>query len=631
MSPSQSKLTLIGGLILVILLGLLVLTPTLFNGWVNWDDDQYVLKNSLIQQLSIGQIREMFQTLQVQGNYHPLTLLSLSLDYRIGGADPFVFHLVNLCLHLLNTGLVLGFIYLLTKRIYIALITALLFGIHPMHVESVAWISERKDVLYTFFFLGGLILYLTYLKGGKRKYIWLSVCGLTFILSLLSKGMAVTFPVILLLVDYLKKRTDYRQLFLEKAPLFALSIGAGILTIIAQRAGQALSHAPEISFFESLITASYGLSMYTVKAIIPFHLSALHPYPMKGGEALPSVFYISSLSTVIFLYLAYLGNKKNREIGFGVGVYLTSLGPVLQVLPVGNAVIAERYTYIAYIGLFFLLGWAIDQILRSGKAQIQWRKVGIIIILGIYVGLMIGVTRMRIPVWKNGETLWTDVIEKYPDHYFAYSSRAMYWVEQGMPDKALADFQETLIRNPQFVEAYINRGLLYAQDGEYENALADYNEAILLDSLNYLPFLNRGAVLRLINQPQEALLDLNQSIMLNPNFAMSYHNRGIVHRQLRQFPSALQDFSAALKITPDNPSLWFERGWVRALSGNLPSAIQDFSRAIELKASYPEAYFFRSMAYLEQGEKERALEDAKVAESMGFEVEKGFWEKVNLK
>ncbi|MEM7367998.1 MAG: tetratricopeptide repeat protein [Bacteroidota bacterium] len=628
MRTSPFKLTPAWGLICVVMASLLVMSPSLFNGWVNWDDDHYVLNNPLVQSLSIGQIGEMFSTLQVQGNYHPLTLLSLAIDYQIAGTDPFMFHATNLLLHLLNTALVFGFVYLLMKRIWIAVITALLFGIHPMHVESVAWISERKDVLYTFFFLGGLRLYLTYLQAERKKYLWLALSMLAFVLSLLSKGMAVTFPLILCLIDYVYKRTDYRRLILEKIPFLLISLGFGVLTIIAQRAGQALSHAPDISFVESLATASYGMSLYTIKALIPVHLSTLHPYPMMVGEAMPAYMYLSVLFAAALLYLVWRGIPRSREFGFGAGLYLISLAPVLQLLPVGNAMIAERYTYIAYIGLFFLLGWGVDQFVQGWNNNKQSQRIGGVILLGVYVLLMMLSTIWRIPVWKNGESLWTDVMEKYPDHYYSYASRSMYWIQQNLPQKALADVNEALIRNPGFADGFVNRGMLFAQRGEYERAVADYDQAILLDSMNHLPYLNRGAVLRISNRPKEALRDLSRSIELDPAVVMSYHNRGILYRQQKQFDAAIQDFSAALNLEASNPVLWFERGWVEALAGNLYAAEQDFSEAIRLKSDYAQAYFYRSLAYREQKQTEKALQDALTARELGLQVEEMYLEEL---
>ena len=440
--------------------------------------------------------------------------------------------------------------------------------------------------------------------------------------------MAVTFPLILLLIDYLKRRIDYRRLFLEKVPFLLLSLGAGILTIIAQRAGQALSHAPDTSLFDSLFTASYGLTLYTIKALIPFKLSALHPYPMAVGEDLPFYMYLSSVFVAALLYLTWRGIRNSRTVGFGVGLYLISLAPVLQFLPVGNAVIAERYTYIAYIGLFFLLGWTVDHLLAKGKVEKRSYLAGFAILLGGYVGLMMLITIIRIPVWKNGESLWSDVMEKYPGHYYSYASRAMYRVQQQMPEKALADFHEALTRNPGFADGYINRGMLYAQSGEHARAIADYGQAILLDSLNYLPYLNRGAVFRVSNQPEKALRDLNRSIQLKPDFVMSYHNRGLVYKQLQQFEAAIQDFTTALDLDSENPTLWYERAFLLAISGNLLAAEQGFTKAIGLKSDYAQAYFYRSLVYREQGKKEMALQDALKAQALGLEVQDGFLEEL---
>lgn len=198
------------------------------------------------------------------------------------------------------------------------------------------------------------------------------------------------------------------------------------------------------------------------------------------------------------------------------------------------------------IRFFFLLGWAVDQLFQAKGSIKQSYKTGISFLLTIYILAILIVMYHRIPVWQNGETLWTDVMKKYPEHYFSYASRAMYRTDQGIQEKALEDLNKALSRNPGFAKGFINRGLIYAQSGDYERAMADYEQAIFLNSTNYLPYLNRGAVLRVMNRPEEALLDLNRAIDLNPSFEMSYHNRGLLFKQKQDFPAAVSDFSTAL-------------------------------------------------------------------------------------
>ena len=446
------------GLAIALGITLLATSPTLFNGWVNWDDDFYVLTNPLVRDVSWEQIKNIFSTLQVQGNYHPITVVSLAIDYALAGTDPFIYHLTNLVLHLCNVGLVFGFIYLLTGRLYMAIIASLLFGIHPMHVESVAWISQRKDVLYTSFFMLGLILYLFYLTKNSHPYRWLGLCLASFVLSLLSKGMAVTFPLILVLIDYVYQRTDYQKVILEKIPFLVLSLVFGIITIKAQQASKAVIDTEAISWIDSVLVACYGLTLYPLKALIPFRLSVLHPYPMEHYEPLPGYFYVFAGIAMLLLGLSWWGIRKHRLIAFGIAFFILSILPVLQLLPVGVSIIAERYTYVSYMGLFMLMGLGVEGLIMGRWKLSKNRRTGLLGLTGVFLVTMMGITLNRIQVWKNGETLWSDVIQKYPDHYFGYACRGLYWTENGQPQKALEDFNQTLQRNPRFADGYINRG-----------------------------------------------------------------------------------------------------------------------------------------------------------------------------
>ncbi len=222
------------GLCLSILITLIVLWPTIDNGWTNWDDPFYVMHNPLIRQLSFDGVQDIFATLQVQGIYHPLTILSYALDYAMSGFEPATYHATNLVLHTLNVGLVFWFVYLLSGSTNSAGLTALLFGIHPMHLESVAWISARKDVLYSFFFISGLVTYIYYLQHRKWQWGLYLLCLFLFMLSLLFKGMAVTFPLLLWCIDFLVKRQRLHMVILEKVPFLLLSLGFGIIAVIAE-------------------------------------------------------------------------------------------------------------------------------------------------------------------------------------------------------------------------------------------------------------------------------------------------------------------------------------------------------------------------------------------------------------
>jgi len=318
----NKQLLLLAGLVSI--LTFIAFSPILNNVFTNWDDMVYVTQNTLIKNLSLDGIRAIFKT-PVSSNYHPVTILSYALNYRISELNPFSYMLTNLLFHIFNTVLVFCFIYLLSgKRTMLALFVSLLFGIHPMHVESVAWVSERKDVLFVFFLLLGLINYLNYLKKPNLiKY--LSLLFL-FILSLLSKPAAVVFPVLLILVDYyLQRKTTVKKSFLEKLPFLVLALVLGIVTFRLQSA-EAVS-LERFSFIHRILFGTYGFVMYIIKLFVPIKLSALHPFPENGQ--MNFFYYITPIIIFGILGISYR-LRKNRVFIFGLGFYLISILLVLQ-------------------------------------------------------------------------------------------------------------------------------------------------------------------------------------------------------------------------------------------------------------------------------------------------------------
>ncbi|MGB1242376.1 MAG: hypothetical protein ACPG49_07635, partial [Chitinophagales bacterium] len=341
--------------------------PALSGEFNNWDDQMYVTDSKLIKNVSPSGLVKIFST-QVAANYHPLTVLSLAINYQISGLSPFSYHLFNVLLHLLNVFLVFYFAYLLTRRnLTIAAIAALFFGIHPMHVESVAWVSERKDVLYTAFFLAAMITYLKYLQHfrakskGKRanpqKYYIYTL--LFFLLSLLSKGMAVVLPVVLLGIDFLKKRKVQKKAILEKIPFFVIALIFGIAALYIQTDRGAVGDMNRFSLMSKIGYASYGFVYYIIKFFAPSHLSSFHPYPNLTGTLTP-VFYAAPLAVAALWGAATYTLKSQRMTFFGLFFYAVTVALVLQFISVGSALVAERYTYVSYIGLLLLVAYAYD-------------------------------------------------------------------------------------------------------------------------------------------------------------------------------------------------------------------------------------------------------------------------------
>ncbi len=339
-------------LIAGLLLTLLVYFPSLINGFTNWDDNEYI-NNPFVNNLSLAGVVKTF-SIYFSGNYHPLTLISLGLDHMIGGNNPFIYHFTNLLLHLLNTLLVFLLVKRLTQNNLLALLTFILFGVHTLHVESVAWVSERKDVLYSFFYLASLIIYTSYASGRKGVFYGLSI--LFFLLSLLAKGQAIMLVVILPLIDYVKGRKWFSlKVLSEKIPFFLLSL---LFILIAFRA-QESANAIDYSYFtrpERFAFASFGMAQYLIKSILPLGLSAYYPYPprlLSGG--IPSFYWLYIISLPIFLTGSYFLFKRSRIYAFGLCMFFLNLLPLLQLIPVGGAMMADRYFYMPSVGLLLCL------------------------------------------------------------------------------------------------------------------------------------------------------------------------------------------------------------------------------------------------------------------------------------
>ena len=362
----------------LILLGLAVVTfltfiPSLNNDFTNWDDQDYVTDNPHVVNIDAKSINAMF-TQQIASNYHPLTILSLAINYQFAVLDAPLYHWTNLLFHVLNTLLVFYFVYLFTGRKWEgALVVALLFGIHPMHVESVAWIAERKDVLYTAFFLGGMIQYLGYLKSKKNKK--LIYTGIFFLLSLLSKPTAVTFPVVMVLMDFVKNRKFDSRAIVEKIPFFILSIIFGLITINIQ-SGSAIGSMEDYTIVQRVMFASYGVYYYIAKLFVPTGLATFHPYPPLN--AIPVIFKAAPVFVLILLAAVAYSLRSTKIILFGVAFYLVKIALTLQFVQVGSAIVSERYTYMSYIGLFMIIGALVDFLIKQKDEKYSLPRMAVL-------------------------------------------------------------------------------------------------------------------------------------------------------------------------------------------------------------------------------------------------------------
>ncbi len=509
----NKKIIIFLSLAFILSITLIVFFNSLNNSFLaNWDDNAYVLVNNSIKELSSQNINTIFTSFYV-GHYQPISILSYAIEYHFFGLNPRAYHTTNLIFHLLNIVLVFFLIFTLSRRIEAAFITALLFAIHPLHVESVAWISERKDVMYAFFYIASLISYVYYLKKNKLKY--LIFTAILFVFSLLSKSAAVTLPVLLLLFDFYYKRKLTRVLILEKLPFFALSIFFGILAIISQKSsGAMLELVDRFSIFDRFFIIFYGINFYLLKLFAPLNLSAIHCYPVKINGMLPLEYYIAPLIILIIVFLIFKSKKICHEIVFGTLFFLISISIVLKIIPLGMDVVAERNTYVPYIGLFFIIGMFYTYVVDNKFKFSKKLKPILRIVLAIYIVFLSILCYQRTKVWKDSISLFSDVIEKHPE----------------------------------FPQAYYIRGIEKINRKDFNGAVSDFDKAIKLDSVFIDAYLNRANSRYYIKDFDGSMSDFNKIIELAPNNANAYKNRGILEFQLKMYDNACSDWQKAFEL-----------------------------------------------------------------------------------
>ncbi len=516
----------------------------IFNaGFVNWDDDYFVTNNPLIQSFSYQNIKAWFSQ-PFLGLYQPFVLLSFAIDYKIDGLNPLVFHSTNLILHLINTVLVYWFVKKLFSNNTMAIITMLLFGLHSIHVESVAWVTERKDLLYSMFYLMTLNFYLEYIS--KQKFQVYLIVVLAFLFSLFSKAMAVSLPFILLLIDFHKERNLFsKKVLLEKVPFFLIAAVWGILTLYWHGQHGSMANATGFQFVERVLLAFKGLAFYGFHILIPINLAAFHPLPESFSTTIlfECIFYILIFITITSWL--FLKRKKYRVFFFGFGLFILSL--FLFLIPPGAPVIAsERYAYISSIGIFILLSYGyvffIDK-LKKYKLSIQILLAGYLLFLGMN-------TFQMTKTWQNSLALWNNVINVHGEIFYPLQQRGIaYRLDQNYP-AAINDFNRVVELIPKHQRAYEQRGYVYSLMGEYENAKKDFVKATELNPNSHIAWSNLGFIYRKVKDHIKALGCLDKAINIKNDYVDAYINRAKVYETLEEYDKACNDLSTAKSKFP---------------------------------------------------------------------------------
>lgn len=538
-------------------------------GLTNWDDEGYVLNNTLLK-LPFPSLKAHFSTF-LMGNYHPVTTLSLHLDNLIWKEHVEGMHTTNFLLHCLNALLLLAWLRTLPTIQKWAFPAAMLFSIHPMHVESVAWVSERKDVLYTFFYFSALCVHALRLQG-KISFAWAApLIFLLFALSAFSKGMAVTLPLALMLIQYRFRKPIDKKTGIFYGLLILAALAVGWIAIQAQQSTDSIKALTDHSLIERPLYALFALSAYLGKWLLPISLSNFYPYPALSVP----LTWLMIIATPVLVIGLWRMRKWNSGMTWGGLFFLLHVLPILQLLPVGEAIIADRYMYIAATGLCIALFSLSERLMPTQSIRI--------VALCIWLAGLTYVARQRTYIWRDSLTLWNDMIRQFPDGYFvAYNNRAIALQKSGKIQAALDDYTRAIKMFEPYRDAWYNRGSLFADLQQHPEAISDLSQAIQLDANFKLAYYNRANSYAATGKMDSAQADYLRTLELDSAYAEAWTNLGNVYGVKGMHSDAEFAFGKSIYYQPENAYAFNNRALARASQGKMEAAEADFKEAIRI-------------------------------------------------
>ncbi len=530
-------------LIIILVATIITFYPSLQNDFTNWDDNVYVTENHLVQELSILHVKTIFTSF-LSGNYHPLTLLTYSLEYFMFGKKAFGYHAFSLGLHLINCLLVFWFILLLTNNRFIPFFVCLLFAVHPVKVESVAWIADQKDLLSSLFLLAMLVAYVHYSKRKRAVTVLLSL--FFFILSFLAKANGLFYPLILLLIDYYSNGKVTFANIREKIPYFVVSAFFGVIALIARQSYQAKLMESLFSGLDTVFLGVHRLIFYFLfRTLLPVNQSLLYPHPHK---LFPPAAYIVAAICILILLLAviFLLRKRNPVVPFGILFFLMGIAPALTVVIIGHS--ADRFTYLPSIGIYFILAYGISACLEKCISRHQVRRITVVL-LCLTVAVISGVVSwQRCSHWRDGIAVWSRAISRHQQFGLAYFNRGESYYQRGQLNKAVVDYSRAIELDPDYYEIYYRRGLAYQRTRQYERAIADFDAAIQRRQDYYYAYVYRGVAYSSLGQIERAIADYSRAIQIQPDLPDAYHNRGLAYYNTRRTRGACTDLIKACQL-----------------------------------------------------------------------------------
>ncbi len=558
--------------VLIVLVTSAAFLPALQNQFLRWDDHKNFLGNPHYRGLGWIHLRWMWTT--HLGHYIPLTWMTLGLDYVLWGMNPLGYHLTNLLLHAANAVL---FYFVAFRILGLGLpdpgdrrqadlvlsagFAALVFAIHPLRVESVAWVTERRDVLSGLFYLSAILIYLRTCERGERGRGWYWAAVGLFACALLSKSMVVNLPIVLLILDVYPLRRlggaigwwsePARRVYVEKIPFVLLATAAAAIAVMAQLSVHAAASLAQLSVPGRVAVSAYGLSFYLWKMVVPLNLSPLYPLsPIVNPWAMPFVLSYTMVLAITAIALAL--RRRVPGLPAAWSAYVVVLLPVLGIFQSGPQIAADRYTYLASLGWAILAGacllfcWRISRTSTTGTpTTLPIAGVAICVVAGLGV-----LTWNQVHIWHDSERLWTYTVAIHPNSSLAQFSLGIVLSAQGKPTEAIEHFQKGLQLRPDEPSAHTNLGVALIQQGKLADAIEHFRQAVRIYPDDALAHTNWGSALIDLGKPSEAIEHFQQALRIHPDDALAHTNWGSALIDLGKPSEAIEHYSKALRITP---------------------------------------------------------------------------------
>jgi tetratricopeptide (TPR) repeat protein len=616
--PGQKELLSVSRKILILVISFLIIIAVFLQSaghdFVNYDDQAYVTDNNRVKAgLTYQGIVWAFTTFHA-ANWHPLTWLSHMLDCELYGLNPMGHHLTNICLHVVNTLLLFYLLYGPTRKYWHSLFVSVLFAVHPLHVESVAWVAERKDLLSTLFLFVTLILYDRYVRHLSLKLYILTL--LIYALGLMSKPMLVTLPFVMLLWDFWPlgrwqlrtKPTEERapntqkessastgsRLFGEKIPFFALSLASCIVTYYAQRQAGAVAGIHTLPYSFRAINALVSYVKYMVYMFWPHHLAVIYPLP-------PTLTVVEGLMAGLFMigisYLVYRLARPHTYFLVGWLWYLGTLVPVIGLVQVGKQAMADRYTYIPLTGLFIMVAWGIPALLQKSR----YRRIALPAAAGLSLVALATCTWVQLSYWKNGVMLFSHAIKAVPDNYIAHRILGNALAEQGAFAEAERSFRASLCIRPDDEETHTEWGAALAKQKKIDEAIDHFTAALEINPYSANAHYNLGIVLAEKGRVAESISHYLEALRISTGREDVHTNLGSAYLGTGKTKEALYHYQKALSMDPDNSDLNYNLGLAYGMNGNLTESITYLSVAVKINPRFAEAHYNLGVALVRAG------------------------------